>query len=122
MKPRLKADATRDGLTKWTRFDKTRVEISKTTYFYGEPRVGRQCERKVDPEIADAISKEYLRQKNTLELIASENIVGPAVMAAQASVMTNKYAEGYPGKRYYGGCEFVDIAETTGHRTRQRIV
>ncbi|RJP93954.1 MAG: serine hydroxymethyltransferase [Desulfobacteraceae bacterium] len=68
--------------------------------------------RKVDPEIADAISKERLRQTNTLELIASENIVGPAVMAAQASVMTNKYAEGYPGKRYYGGCENVDIAES----------
>ena len=67
--------------------------------------------KKVDPEIADAISREYERQKNTLELIASENIVSPAVMAAQASVMTNKYAEGYPGKRYYGGCEFVDIAE-----------
>jgi glycine hydroxymethyltransferase len=67
---------------------------------------------KVDPEIADAISREYNRQKNTLELIASENIVGPAVMAAQASIMTNKYAEGYPGKRYYGGCENVDIAET----------
>ncbi len=66
----------------------------------------------IDPEIADAISREYDRQKNTLELIASENIVGPAVMAAQASVMTNKYAEGYPGKRYYGGCENVDIAET----------
>jgi glycine hydroxymethyltransferase len=67
---------------------------------------------KADPEIAGAISNEYLRQKNTLELIASENIASPAVMAAQASVMTNKYAEGYPAKRYYGGCEFVDIAET----------
>jgi len=66
---------------------------------------------KVDPEIASAISREYDRQKNTLELIASENIAGPAVMAAQASVMTNKYAEGYPDKRYYGGCENVDIAE-----------
>ncbi|HMA68046.1 MAG TPA: serine hydroxymethyltransferase [Desulfosalsimonadaceae bacterium] len=64
-----------------------------------------------DPEIAEAISREYDRQKHTLELIASENIVGPAVMAAQASVMTNKYAEGYPGKRYYGGCEYVDRAE-----------
>ncbi|MDA8402711.1 MAG: serine hydroxymethyltransferase, partial [Desulfobacteraceae bacterium] len=68
--------------------------------------------KKVDPEIADAISRERIRQTNTLELIASENIVGPAVMAAQASVMTNKYAEGYPGKRYYGGCENVDIAES----------
>ena len=67
---------------------------------------------KADPEIADAITREYHRQKNTLELIASENIASPAVMAAQASVMTNKYAEGYPGKRYYGGCENVDIAET----------
>ncbi len=67
---------------------------------------------KVDPEIAAAIAGEYTRQKNTLELIASENIVCPAIMAAQASVMTNKYAEGYPGMRYYGGCENVDIAET----------
>ncbi len=65
----------------------------------------------MDPEIAEAVSREYDRQLHTLELIASENIVGPAVMAAQASVMTNKYAEGYPGKRYYGGCEYVDIAE-----------
>lgn len=67
---------------------------------------------KIDPEIADVISREYLRQQNTLELIASENIAGLAVMAAQGSVMTNKYAEGYPGKRYYGGCEFVDVAES----------
>ena len=66
----------------------------------------------IDPDIAGAVADEYDRQKNTLELIASENIVSPAVMAAQASVMTNKYAEGYPDKRYYGGCEFVDIAET----------
>jgi glycine hydroxymethyltransferase len=67
--------------------------------------------KKVDTEIADAILKEYERQKYTLELIASENIAGPAVMAAQGSLMTNKYAEGYPNKRYYGGCEYVDIAE-----------
>ncbi|MCF8025039.1 MAG: serine hydroxymethyltransferase [Desulfobacteraceae bacterium] len=66
---------------------------------------------KIDPDIADAIAREYGRQKSTLELIASENIVAPAVMAAQASVMTNKYAEGYPDKRYYGGCEYVDVAE-----------
>ncbi len=66
----------------------------------------------VDSDIAEAISSEYNRQKHTLELIASENIAGPAVMAAQASVMTNKYAEGYPGKRYYGGCEYVDAAES----------
>lgn len=67
---------------------------------------------KIDPEIAEAIAREYDRQKNTLELIASENIVPAAVMAAQSSVMTNKYAEGYPDKRYYGGCEYVDVAET----------
>lgn len=65
----------------------------------------------IDPEIARAIEKEFLRQKYTLELIASENIASRAVMAVQASVLTNKYAEGYPGKRYYGGCECVDIAE-----------
>ena len=65
----------------------------------------------VDHEIAGAISMEIDRQKNTLELIASENIASPAVMAVQGSVFTNKYAEGYPDKRYYGGCEYVDIAE-----------
>ncbi len=64
-----------------------------------------------DAEIARAIAMEIDRQKNTLELIASENIASPAVMAAQASVLTNKYAEGYPDKRYYGGCEYVDVAE-----------
>ncbi len=66
----------------------------------------------VDPEIARAIRDEQHRQDEGLELIASENFVSPAVLAATGSVMTNKYAEGYPGKRYYGGCEFVDIAET----------
>ena len=65
-----------------------------------------------DPEIADAIAKELGRQQHEIELIASENIVSRAVLEAQGSVMTNKYAEGYPGKRYYGGCQFVDIAET----------
>jgi glycine hydroxymethyltransferase len=64
-----------------------------------------------DPEIADIIEKERLRQKNGLELIASENLVSRAVLEAMGSVMTNKYAEGYPGKRYYGGCEFHDMAE-----------
>jgi glycine hydroxymethyltransferase len=65
-----------------------------------------------DPEIAAAISGELGRQRHEIELIASENIVSRAVMEAQGSVMTNKYAEGYPGARYYGGCEFVDVAET----------
>ena len=67
--------------------------------------------KKFDPEIGDAIEKEYHRQQRGLELIASENVVSPAVMAAMGTVLTNKYAEGYPGKRYYGGCECVDIAE-----------
>ncbi|MBW2099214.1 MAG: serine hydroxymethyltransferase [Deltaproteobacteria bacterium] len=70
-----------------------------------------KCIEKTDPEIAAAIADELDRQQNNLELIASENIVSPAVMAAQGSVLTNKYAEGYPDKRWYGGCEYVDIAE-----------
>lgn len=65
----------------------------------------------VDPEVASAISKEENRQQEKLELIASENYTSQAVMAAQGSVMTNKYAEGYPGRRYYGGCEYVDLVE-----------
>src|SRR3954466_1004020 len=66
----------------------------------------------VDPEIFAAIQQEEHRQHNKLELIASENIVSRAVLEAQGSVLTNKYAEGLPGKRYYGGCEYVDIVET----------
>ncbi|MEO0693154.1 MAG: serine hydroxymethyltransferase [Pseudomonadota bacterium] len=65
-----------------------------------------------DPDLFGAIEKELGRQQNEIELIASENIVSAAVMEAQGSVMTNKYAEGYPGRRYYGGCQYVDIAET----------
>ena len=64
-----------------------------------------------DPQVAEAIDHELNRQRTKLELIASENIVSRAVMEAQGSVLTNKYAEGYPGKRYYGGCEYVDVAE-----------
>ena len=66
----------------------------------------------IDPEVAQAIENEEKRQNNKIELIASENFVSRAVMAAQGSVMTNKYAEGYSGARYYGGCEFVDVVET----------
>ncbi|MEP7138126.1 MAG: serine hydroxymethyltransferase [Caldimonas sp.] len=66
---------------------------------------------RIDPEIASVIERENRRQEEHIELIASENYTSPAVMAAQGSQLTNKYAEGYPGKRYYGGCEFVDIAE-----------
>ncbi len=67
--------------------------------------------RKVDPEVFDWVKKEEARQHDKVELIASENFVSPAVMEAAGSVLTNKYAEGYPGKRYYGGCEFVDEVE-----------
>ena len=67
--------------------------------------------RKADPEVCKAMEQELSRQRGNLELIASENIVSPAVMAAMGSHLTNKYAEGYPGKRYYGGCEYIDIVE-----------
>jgi glycine hydroxymethyltransferase len=65
----------------------------------------------VDPEVADAMERELGRQRNTLEMIASENFVPQAVLECQGSVLTNKYAEGYPGRRYYGGCEYVDVIE-----------
>src|SRR6267143_995730 len=66
----------------------------------------------VDPEVWQAIQGERRRQQDGLEMIASENYTSPAVMAAQGSELTNKYAEGYPGRRYYGGCEHVDVVET----------
>ena len=65
----------------------------------------------VDPEIAEVLTAEAQRQESTLEMIASENFVPQAILDCQGSVLTNKYAEGYPGKRYYGGCEHVDVAE-----------
>jgi glycine hydroxymethyltransferase len=75
----------------------------------------------VDPEIFAAIESEHRRQEQHIELIASENYASPAVMAAQGSQLTNKYAEGYPGKRYYGGCEFVDVAETLAIERLKRL-
>ena len=77
----------------------------RDTGFFTEPLASR------DPELFGSITAELGRQRHEIELIASENIVSRAVMEAQGSVMTNKYAEGYPGKRYYGGCQFVDVAE-----------
>ena len=68
--------------------------------------------RESDPEIAAAIEHELIRQQDQIEMIASENIVSVAVMEAQGSVFTNKYAEGYSGRRYYGGCEYMDVVET----------
>jgi glycine hydroxymethyltransferase len=74
-----------------------------------------------DPEIAEGIAQELHRQQSQIELIASENIVSRAVLEAQGSVLTNKYAEGYPGRRYYGGCEFVDIAERLAIERAKRL-
>ncbi|MCC2663420.1 MAG: glyA, partial [Geminicoccaceae bacterium] len=73
-----------------------------------------------DPELQAALRREFERQQTQIELIASENIVSPAVLEAQGTVLTNKYAEGYPGRRYYGGCEHVDVAEELAiERARQ---
>ena len=74
-----------------------------------------------DPEIFDAVNKELVRQQNHIELIASENIVSQAVLEAQGSVLTNKYAEGYPGKRYYNGCEHVDVAESLANDRLKKL-
>lgn len=87
----------------------------------GESILDLQIIRQSDPELAATIEKEMSRQQYNLELIASENIVTKAVMAVQGSVMTNKYAEGYPEKRYYGGCEFVDIAEELAIERARRL-
>ena len=73
----------------------------------------------VDPEIADVVRRELGRQRDEIELIASENIVSRAVLEAQGSVLTNKYAEGLPGRRYYGGCQHVDVARWSGARARR---
>ncbi|MEL0019479.1 MAG: serine hydroxymethyltransferase, partial [Rickettsiales bacterium] len=80
-------------------------DYSEFDTFFGAPLAER------DPEITGAIRDELARQRTQIELIASENIVSRAVLEASSSVMTNKYAEGYPGRRYYGGCEHVDVAE-----------
>ena len=74
-----------------------------------------------DPEVAEAMQDELSRQRNNLELIASENLVSKAVMAAMGSHLTNKYAEGYPGKRYYGGCEFVDVVENLARERAKEL-
>ena len=78
--------------------------------------------KKTDPQIYGALQDELSRQETHLELIASENFVSEAVMQAMGSHLTNKYAEGYPGKRYYGGCEFVDVAEDLARGTGEKTV
>src|SRR5690625_5665255 len=77
--------------------------------------------KKSDPELYDAITSEKKRQQDNIELIASEYFVSEAVMEAQGSVLTNKYAEGYPDKRYYGGCEYVDVAENLARDRAKEI-
>ena len=74
-----------------------------------------------DPEVAKAMEDELGRQRNNLELIASENLVSEAVMAAMGSHLTNKYAEGYPGKRYYGGCQCVDVVEDLARERAKKL-
>src|SRR5581483_11957183 len=75
----------------------------------------------VDPQVATAIDNEVRRQHEGLELIASENFVSEAVLEAMGSVFTNKYAEGYPGKRYYGGCEFADVVEDLARERAKKL-
>ncbi|MDC0158897.1 serine hydroxymethyltransferase [Rhodospirillaceae bacterium] len=95
------------GISKIKYYDSDRREASdELREFFNDPIAG------ADAQIASLINSEFNRQNNQIELIASENIVSKAVLEAQGSVLTNKYAEGYPGRRYYGGCEFVDVAET----------
>src|SRR5690242_5631590 len=86
-------------------------EIFVTTSTITSATVSNQPLAELDPEIAAVLEQELGRQRGTLEMIASENFAPRAVMEAQGSVLTNKYAEGYPGRRYYGGCEYVDVAE-----------
>ncbi|MFZ4410235.1 MAG: serine hydroxymethyltransferase, partial [Paracraurococcus sp.] len=82
--------------------------MNETTAYRIPERFFAASLAEADPDLAASISHELGRQQDGIELIASENIVSRAVLEAQGSVMTNKYAEGYPGRRYYGGCEFVD--------------
>src|SRR5919204_2868603 len=74
-----------------------------------------------DPQVAELIRKEYRRQSNTLELIPSENLASPAILEALGTLLTNKYAEGYPGRRYYGGCEVMDEIESLAQERARRL-
>ena len=84
---------------------------------YGDALKSVEFVQQIDPEVGNAMQRELGRQRDHIELIASENFVSPAVLAAMGSILTNKYAEGYPGKRYYGGCQYVDVVEDLA-RTR----
>src|SRR5207302_4930780 len=91
----------------WPRSTSCRLRLSNRELETSEMNILQQT----DPEVWRAIDDERRRQQDGLEMIASENYTSPAVLAAQGSVLTNKYAEGYPGRRYYGGCEYVDVVE-----------
>src|SRR3546814_10856460 len=91
-------------------------DLTNTSAFFGDSLAA------VDPDLLAAITNELARQQNQIELIASENIVSRTVLEAQGSVLTNKYAEGYPGRRYYGGCEYVDVAERLAIERATRLL
>lgn len=95
--------------------DSNRANDASASGFFSQPLAS------ADPEVLDAIEHELRRQQEKIELIASENIVSSAVLEAQGSVLTNKYAEGYPGRRYYGGCEYVDVAEELAIERAKRL-
>src|SRR5947208_5431613 len=95
--------------------DSSRASEARPSGFFSRPLAS------ADPEVFRAVEQELQRQQDKIELIASENIVSRAVLEAQGSVLTNKYAEGYPGRRYYGGCEFVDVAETLAIERAKRL-
>ena len=96
--------------------------VEKLDHSSAVPAVTGAPLAEVDPQIADAIRREAQRQYDNIELIASENFTSRAVMEAQGSCLTNKYAEGYPGKRWYGGCENVDMVGAARHRPRARAL
>jgi len=97
------------------------MSMTETMRAGGRPAFFTASLAESDPEIAGAVHNELERQRHDVELIASENIVSRAVLEAQGSILTNKYAEGYPGKRYYGGCEFVDVAESLAIERAKRL-
>src|SRR5918994_102679 len=118
---RSRADVTSDGSSRSPRSNEESAEMPEHRETGDGFVADWDALRATDAEVADAISGELRRERSTLRLIASENYASPAVLAAQASTMNNKYAEGYPGRRYYGGCEFVDVVETLAIERAKRL-
>src|SRR5262249_32808259 len=110
-------DAREDFLRRWP----IDMSLTDTMHAGTRPAFFAASLAEADPEIAASVANELERQRHDIELIASENIVSRAVLEAQGSVLTNKYAEGYPGRRYYGGCDFVDVAETLAIERAKRL-